>query len=196
MNLISILVAVALVVFFLWTVIKAQLAGRRKGAYYLRKSLFTPAERVFLEVLERAVPAGVRVFGKVRLEDIFGVTSGLDRAERLAARNKINRKHVDFLLVKESDLAPLAGIELDDSSHEADDRKQSLPRFRDEWRARTGDKYRVVSTPQRCDVFVDSAFASAGLPLLHVPAQKAYSLADLKAELAEMLFKAAVTPTW
>jgi hypothetical protein len=164
MQPISILVAVVLVAFFLWAVIKAQLAGRRKGVYYLRKSLFTPAERVFLEVLERAVPAGVRVFGKVRLEDIFGVARGLDQAERLAARNKINRKHVDFLLVKESDLAPLAGIELDDSSHEEEDRRQR-------------------------DAFVDSAFASAGLPLLHVPVQKAYSLAELKADLAEVLFK-------
>ena len=162
MQPITILVAVVLVVFFFWVIIKAQLAGRRKGLYYLRSSLFTPAERVFLQVLERAVPAGVRVFGKVRLEDIFGVTRGLDQAERLAARNKINRKHVDFLLVKESDLAPLAGIELDDSSHEADDRKQR-------------------------DVFVDSAFASAGLPLLHVPVEKAYPHADLRAKVAGVI---------
>jgi hypothetical protein len=164
MQPITILVVVALVVFSLWVIVRAQLAGRRAGTYYLRKSLFTPAERAFLPVLERAVPAGVRVFGKVRLEDILGVVRGLDRAGRLAARNKINRKHVDFLLVHESDLAPLAGIELDDSSHEQEDRRQR-------------------------DDFVDSAFAGAGLPLLHVPVQKAYSPADLKARLAELLLR-------
>lgn len=164
MQPITIVVAVVLVAFFIWVLVKVQLAERRTGVYYRRKSLFTPAERVFLAVLERAVPAGVRVFGKVRLEDIFGVARSLDRAERLAARNKINRKHVDFLLVKESDLAPLAGIELDDSSHELEERKQR-------------------------DVFVDSAFASAGLPLLHVPAQKGYGLSELKSNLAEVLFK-------
>ncbi|MFZ5496028.1 MAG: DUF2726 domain-containing protein [Verrucomicrobiota bacterium] len=166
MQPIAILVAAALVLFFVWVVVRAQLAGRRNGAasYYLRKSLFTPAERVFLAALERAVPDGVRVFGKVRLEDIFGVTRGLDRVERLAARNQINRKHVDFLLVSETDLAPLAGIEFDDSSHEKEDRRQR-------------------------DAFVDSVFASAGLPLLHMPAQPSCSHAELKARLADLLFK-------
>jgi hypothetical protein len=110
MQPITILVAVALVAFFLWVVVKAQMAGRRKGDYYLRKSLFTPAERAFLPVLERAMPAGLRVFGKVRLEDIFGVKSGLDLSERQAARNKVSRKHVDFLLVRDDDFAPVAGI--------------------------------------------------------------------------------------
>src|SRR5262245_31875265 len=97
MQPITILVAVVLVAFFIWAIVHAHLAGRRKCTYYLRRSLFTPAERTFLSSLERAVPDGVRVFGKVRLEDIFGVARGLDNAERLAARNQINRKHVDFL---------------------------------------------------------------------------------------------------
>ncbi len=162
MHLTPIFVAVVLAAIFVWVIVRAQLANRREGFYYLRKSLFTPAERAFLPVLERIVPDGVRVFGKVRLEDIFGVVSGLDRSERTAARNKINRKHVDFLLVRESDLAPLVGIELDDSSHEEDDRRQR-------------------------DAFVDEVFASAKLPLLHFPVQKAYSPADLKARLAEVL---------
>src|SRR5882762_8001679 len=162
MQPITLLVALVLVVFFVWVIIKAQMAGRRKGVYYLLKSVFTPAERVFLPALERAVPDGVRVFGKVRLEDIFGVARGLSGPERLAARNKINRKHVDFLLVRERDLAPLAGIELDDSSHEAEDRRQR-------------------------DIFVDSAFASASLPLLHVPVEKAYHHADLRAKVANLV---------
>jgi hypothetical protein len=145
-------------------VLKAKLAGggAKAGVYYLRKSLFTPAERSFLGVLEPNLPSGVRVFGKVRLEDIFGVKAGLERGERQAARNRINRKHVDFLLVRSSDLAPLAGIELDDSSHDEDDRKER-------------------------DSFVDSAFASAGLPMLHVPAQKAYAPAEVKAKVAVLL---------
>lgn len=162
MHLTPLFVAVVLVAIFVWVIVRAQLANRREGLYYLRKSLFTPAERAFLIVLEKTVPDGVRVFGKVRLEDILGVVSGLDRAQRTAARNKINRKHVDFLLVRESDFAPLAGIELDDSSHEEDDRRQR-------------------------DAFVDEAFASAKLPLLHVPVQKTYSSADIKARLAEVL---------
>jgi very-short-patch-repair endonuclease len=137
-------------------------AGSKADTYYARKSLFTPAERSFLGVLESQLPTGVRVFGKVRLVDIMGVKSGFNRSERQAARNRINRKHVDFLLVRASDLAPLAGVELDDSSHEEEDRQQR-------------------------DAFVDSVFASAGLPLLHHPVQKAYSPAEVRNRIAELL---------
>ncbi len=156
--------AVVLIVMAILAVLKAKIGGTgAKGSvYYLRKSLFTAAERSFLGVLESVLPAGVRVFGKVRLEDILGVKAGLERGERQAARNRINRKHVDFLLVRSNDLAPLAGIELDDSSHEEEDRQQR-------------------------DEFVDEAFACAGLPLLHVPAQKSYNPTDLKAKLTATL---------
>ncbi len=158
------IVAVVLIVIVVLAVVKAKLAvgGAKAGVYYLRKSLFTPAERSFLGVLEPNLPSGVRVFGKVRLEDILGVKAGLERGERQAARNRINRKHVDFLFVRSSDLAPLAGVELDDSSHDEEDRQQR-------------------------DEFVDSAFASAGLPLLHVPAQKSYNPAEIKAKIASTL---------
>jgi len=102
---------------------RAWIAARRRAhAYYLRQSLFTPAEAAFLPVLESALPPGIRVFGKVRLEDVLGVRSDLDRGEGQAARNRINRKHVDFLLVRSGTLAPVAGIELDDRSHDAADR--------------------------------------------------------------------------
>jgi hypothetical protein len=66
--------------------------------------------------------------------------------------------------VRSSDLAPLVGIELDDRSHEAEDR-------------------------QARDAFVDRVFASASLPLLHVPVQKGYDLAELKAKLAGLVGK-------
>lgn len=146
-------------------VLKSKLAGgggTKAGVYYLRKALFTPAERSFLGVLEPNLPPGMRVFGKVRLADILGVKAGLERSERTSARNRINGKHVDFLLVRANDLAPVAGIELDDSSHEEEDRQQR-------------------------DAFVDEAFASAGLPLLHFPAQKTYNPADLRMKIASAL---------
>jgi very-short-patch-repair endonuclease len=98
----------------------------------------------------------------VRLADIVGVKSGAERGERQGAFNRISRKHVDFLLVRADDLAPLAGIELDDKSHEEEER-------------------------QARDALVDEVFASAGLPLLHVPVQKAYDAADLKAKVSSLL---------
>jgi hypothetical protein len=145
-------------------VLKSKLAGgggTKVGVYSLKKALFTPAERSFLGVLEPNLPPGVRVFGKVRLADILDVKKGLERGERQGALNRINRKHVDFLLVRTSDLAPVAGIELDDSSHEEEDRQQR-------------------------DAFVDEAFAGAGLPLLHFPAQKTYNPAEIRSRFTSL----------
>ena len=68
--------------------------------------------------------------------DIFGGQSGPDPSARQSARNRIDRKHVDFLLVRVGDFAPLAGVELDDRSHEEEERQQR-------------------------DVFVDEVFAGA-----------------------------------
>ncbi|MEO6874672.1 MAG: DUF2726 domain-containing protein [Opitutaceae bacterium] len=158
------IIAVAVLILFgvVAAILKAKMAAApaaaKQDAYYLRKTLFTPAERSLLGVLEPMLPIDVRVFGKVRLEDIIGVKKGLGRGQAQAARNRINRKHVDFLLVTVSDLRPIVGIELDDASHEEENRQER-------------------------DAFVDSAFSSAGLPLIHIPAQRTYSPAELRTKL-------------
>jgi hypothetical protein len=132
------------------------------SACYRRPTLFTPTERSILGVLERELPPGVRVFGKVRLADIFGVKAGRERGARQSTLNRIDCKHVDFLLVRAADLVPLAGIELDDRSHEAEDRRQR-------------------------DAFVDTVSAGTGLRLLHVAVQERYLSAELKAKVAALL---------
>lgn len=131
-------------------------------SYELRKVIFTPAERSFAGVLDGALPEGVTWLGKVRLGDVFKTRKGLSPSQRATAANRIDRKHIDFLLVRSSDLAPLAGVELDDSSHEGADRKQR-------------------------DAFVDDLFRSCALPILHVPAQAAYNQTDLRAKIAGVL---------
>src|SRR5688500_10700506 len=93
------------------------------AAYSARPTLFSPAERSFLGVMDGVLPDGVSWLGKVRLGDVLTTRKGLSNSERTSAWNRINQKHVDFLLVRVSDFAPLAGIELDDSSHDAEDRK-------------------------------------------------------------------------
>ncbi len=162
------LIIIALVVVFIIgiaAILAAKLTakgGGKSDVYYLRKAIFTPAERSFLGVLDSVVGSEVRVYGKVRLEDIFGVKAGLDRSTRTAARNRINRKHVDFLLVRASNLTPICGIELDDSSHDEEDRQER-------------------------DAFVDAVFASGGIPLVHVPAQKSYVASEIQAKLSAVI---------
>lgn len=132
--------------------------------YALRSVVFSPAERSFLGVLDGSLPDGVSWLGKVRLGDVFITRKGLTPSQRASARNKINQKHVDFLLVRMSDFAPLAGVELDDSSHDAEDRQDR-------------------------DAFVDQVFRSAGIPLLHIPAQATYSPAALRETVTTALNK-------
>lgn len=126
---------------------------------YLKQSLFTPAERSFLGVLESLGMSEYRITAKVRLADIFGVKKGEGWQ---SAFNRISAKHVDFLLVRQGDGAPALGIDLDDSSHVEPDRKER-------------------------DRFVDAVFASAGLPLLHVPARQSYEVKAIQARIENPL---------
>ncbi len=57
---------------------------------------------------------------KVRLADILYVT---DSNKRQSYFNKIVGKHIDFVICETGNLSPIFVIELDDSSHEKQDRK-------------------------------------------------------------------------
>ncbi|MDO9556574.1 MAG: DUF2726 domain-containing protein [Coriobacteriia bacterium] len=124
--------------------------------YRLRDDFLSPSELSFYRVLASAVGDRALVCPKVNLADLFFVVKP---NENQAYRNKIDRKHVDFLLCDPQSLCPLVGVELDDKSHQREDR-------------------------QARDEFVNQVFAAAGLPLLHVPAQAGYSATALAASLS------------
>ncbi|MBB5319972.1 DUF2726 domain-containing protein [Marinobacter oulmenensis] len=109
------------------------------------------AEGSFFQVLETALPADqYRLFGKVRVEDLIVVKSGLSREGRQSARNRIRSRHVDIVVVDSKTFVPVWAIELDDKSHRAKDRQER-------------------------DEFLDRAFEAAGLPLIRFPAKRGYS---------------------
>lgn len=165
---IIILIIVAAVIFAALSVAKAALSSTKIGGsgdrYYLKKSIFSPAERSFLGVLDSLNPPDIRICAKVRLADIFGLKKGLPKGGAQSAFNRISAKHVDFLLVQQNDGMPLLGIELDDKSHEEDQRKSR-------------------------DAFVDEVFREAGLPLLHVPARATYDPRELTRVIEEAFTK-------
>lgn len=134
--------------------------------YERRATLFTPAERSFLGVLEQALDSRYRVFGKVRLGDLIKPVKGLAAGKRTAAQNRINQKHVDFVVCTANELALVGVLELVDQSHEREDRG-------------------------RRDLFVDQALAMAGIPLLRFPVQNGYALQEVRARLAEMMLASA-----
>lgn len=120
--------------------------------YVKRPYLFSSAEFAFYKVLRAAVGDRFTVLVKVRIADLVDVERGA--AKRQAKLNRIMKKHVDFLLCDPRTMVPTLAIELDGSSHEADDRRER-------------------------DALVDAIYAAVGLPCLHVPVAKSYEAADL-----------------
>ena len=131
---------------------KGELVYRSKG------TLLSPAERSFYGVLLQIVEGQYRVFSKVRLMDIIEPDGRLPRSAHQAAQNRIQSKHVDFILCDPSDLSIQCVVELDDSSHNRPDRQER-------------------------DAFVNDALQAAGIPIFHIPVQSQYNLAILRSTL-------------
>lgn len=129
--------------------------------YHLRDNFLSPAELSFFEVMQNVVRNRGVLCTKVSLGDLFWVKND-DPSRFRIFTNKIDRKHVDFLVCEPTTMRPLMGIELDDKSHQREDRQER-------------------------DVFVDHVFAAAGLPLVHVPAKRGYVIQDLAAQFAPFL---------
>jgi hypothetical protein len=127
--------------------------------YRLRDDFLSAAELSFYRVLKLAVKDRAVILAKVNLADIFFVARP---NENQTYRNKIDRKHVDFLGCDPTRMKPLFGIELDDKSHTRLDRVER-------------------------DDFVNQVFQVAGLPLIRIPAKAAYEPTQLAAQLAAFL---------
>lgn len=127
--------------------------------YRLVEQFASPAELNFYHVLRQVIGSELALFSKVSLGDLFYPQSG-DRGQNATYRNKIDRKHVDFLLCDPRTLRPLAGIELDDASHQREDRMAR-------------------------DRFVAGVFAAAGLPLVRFPVRAEYNPREIQTRLRE-----------
>lgn len=127
--------------------------------YKTKEELLTPAELSFYRVLSSITGKKTTIFPKIRLADIFSVSSKEDYFSHF---NKISQKHVDFLLCQSETLRPILGIELDDSSHQRKSRQER-------------------------DEFINKAFNAAGLPLVRIPVQRTYTTRDIAAQLGRYL---------
>jgi hypothetical protein len=160
------LVVLVLVVFVVLTALKGKAGGSSTLGfpYQLGKPLFSPAERLFLSVLDQAVGPEHRVFAKVRVADVAAVKPGLGNSARQGALNRIAAKHFDFVVCRSGDLSVICAIELNDKSH-------------------------ATRKAQSRDEMLANVCRAIGLPLLTVPAKAAYSPQDVRAQ-----FLAAVEP--
>ncbi|MCL4253307.1 MAG: DUF2726 domain-containing protein [Anaerolineae bacterium] len=140
---------------------------RKDFPYTLQKHFLSPAELNFFRILRDVVGDKATICTKVSLGDLF-TTKKDDYSQYTSYMNKIRRKHVDFLLCDNTTMRPLIGIELDDKSHERQDRQDR-------------------------DKFVNGVFKASGLPLIHIPVKKAYITSELASQLTPYL-NIAVSP--
>ncbi len=135
-------------------------SATRALPYQRRETLLTKAETRFYFALQNCVGNEWAIFAMVRIADVLSVDNA--QSPGRGWFNRISNKHVDFVLCDPDTLAVVAAIELDDASHERQDRIER-------------------------DEFVNAAFRSAGLPLIRVPVQAKYETVDLRKRLKAAL---------
>jgi len=139
---------------------KAQ--GYEKWPYHKRKSLMSEAEYSFYRVLLEAIDLKeYLLFTKVSQSDLVYVKEK-DNSRRMTFFNKISRKHIDFVVCDKLTAEPLIAIELDDSSHNRQDRIHR-------------------------DQEVDKIFKDASFPLVRFKAKRGYSIDEVRNKLEEYL---------
>ncbi len=161
--------AVVIVLIILVRIAFPGLLGRSGPAYARRDTLFTAAEFRFLQVLRKALPSGLEIFAKVRVADVLQPVQGLDPKAWRAAFNRITGKHLDFVLCDRESGRLMCAIELNDRSHERQDRRE-----RDELIAR--------------------ACAGAGFPLVMIPVVRNYDPEIIRATILEAMGKHPAPP--
>jgi len=162
----TILGVIVIIAFVVWDLLKK---AAKKGSaaagdqlYQKQKTLVSAAERSFLGVLDTAVGGDYRVFAKVRVADVISPRRGLSASKRQTAFNRIQSKHLDFVLCDRDTLSVICAVELNDKSH-----RQSRRRRRDE--------------------FLSQALESVGLPLVAFAARRQYAIQEVRAQIDEAL---------
>lgn len=93
------------------------------------KWLFTQYERQFYYYLRKEIQQDVNIFSKIRLIDFIGIKNSLTYWEKNSIINKINRKHIDFVLL-DNNWYIICWIELDWKSHYTDKKTIENDKFK------------------------------------------------------------------
>ncbi len=128
--------------------------------YQKKWYLLSSAERDFYQTLRQAAGDRYLIFAKVRLLDLLWLPQNLPN--RQTHMNRVQAKHVDFVLCHTQPVAPALVIELDDSSHQLPERQER-------------------------DIFLNEVLQVAGIPLLRVPVRKSFSAPVLRGQIFEAL---------
>jgi len=143
----QLLIFIILALFIIISITISILSKRQQYPYQLKQNYLTPAELSFFSVLKNAVQDKYEIVPQVSLKSIVNVKPNI--RDFYTYFNKIDRKVLDFVLFTKSTYKPVLIIELDDSSHKLQDRKDR-------------------------DHFVDKIAETVKLPVLHESAKYSY----------------------
>ena len=156
----------ALFIGALWVLVKVVEAKKGEGddapptaelpPFKKKDWLLTKGEKAFYDALRQAVGSAVVICPKVRLADLVWIPKG--EKDRRTWLNRVDRKHIDFVLCRAGTLSPVLAIELDDASHNSE-------------RAKKRDQVK------------DDVLKAAGLPMLRVKAAGSYDPAKIRADV-------------
>lgn len=125
---------------------------------YRQKYLLTGNELYFyLHLKPIAEKLGLAVLSKIRMADLVEPIA-TSRKKYLSLFSRIKAKHIDFVLCDPENLHVKLLIELDDASHQRDDRRQR-------------------------DKFIEAVYKQTGYKLLRL-----FSNEDIEEKIVEMLF--------
>ena len=124
--------------------------------------LFNPAEHSFLGVLKQILGNEYRIIRKVRIADIIRPQEGSSQSAGMSALDRISSQHLDFAVCDPRTMQVVGVIELDEPGHDGTSRR-------------------------RHDKLVAAALSSAGIPLVRIPAQRAYTPAEIRVRLSGLL---------
>jgi hypothetical protein len=125
-------------------------ATQFRGDYATVPRLSTVTEQAFFVTLRDALPAGYTIMVQVALNRVVTVRHLVKTRHSTDKRwNHIAQKSLDFVVVRDVDMAPVLVIELDYHTHQRDDRRSR-------------------------DQLVDAILADAQLPIIHQRVQPTY----------------------
>ena len=120
-----------------------------------KKSVFTPAEKNFQNLVEQAMGAKYRVINRVKLADIVTIRNGVsDRASQSAANNA-EGKYLDFVICERTTMKLLGAIDLVDTQ---------------------GKGYKIKK-----DWFLSGALEAVSIPHLRIKVKANYTLDEIRA---------------
>ncbi len=127
------LVFIAVIILFVWFMLKFLRLGRReqitqsveiveqKYHYARRNYIMTAAERELFRRLEVICGSRYYIFPQIHLSSLLNHT--VYRQDWRAALSAIQRKSVDFVLADKTTLETKYAVELDDSTHDTPERQ-------------------------------------------------------------------------